>query len=313
MKNGVPVPDAHQHATVKFDGVKGRKDPVYLLEREPALAINAALATGRPLLVRGDPGVGKTQLARAAAALLGRRFIRFTVNGRTETNELLWTIDHVERLAEAQLAREKPDRDLVALKRFIRPGPLWKAMSPARAENPLVENPPVDESDPGSVLLIDEIDKADTAIPNGLLEALDLEGFDVPGYGRVDQVTSPLIVFTTNRERFLPDAFLRRCWVVELALPESKDALERALQARGTAHLRGADEGELSDAMQTIVEEAATIIAKARLAGGPDERRDRYRPGVAEYIELLRAVIDAKDPKTLLHDLKGFVLNKQGR
>ena len=300
-----PIPEDGHPLRVEFANVSPGDDAVYLIERKPALALRAALLTKRPLLVRGEPGIGKTQLARAAAEHLGRRFERVTVNARTETNELLWTVDHVERLARAQMARTQTEVDNLKIDDFVRPGPVWRALNPASARTPTLKEPPVGPKDrSGTVLLIDEIDKADTAIPNGLLEALGKRTFTAPRdrtVSALDGVPAPLIIFTTNRERFLPNAFLRRCWVLELAIG---DDIAGYLRVRGEAHF---GTGAFTEDVWT---QAASIVEAAR----QDRAEDAYRPGVAEYIELLRAV-HAEEPKergARLEDLREFITDKQG-
>lgn len=298
--------------TIPLAPQQGLSDTIYVLERLPAVAIQIALKTGRPLLVRGEPGIGKTQLARAASALLKRPLIAHAVTSHTETNDLLWSADLVARLTEAQLAKTKADRPRTALRNFILPGPLWWAMNREAAEAQLDRYkkatetdiaPPCEASSNGVVLLIDEIDKADAAIPNGLLDALGHGGFNAPAVGRITQEgTAPLIIFTTNRERYLPDAFLRRCWVLPLTLPADDDPdLAGFLTSRGKAHF---DEA-FDDA---VYEEAAKMVIDARKA----TPIDRYRAGIAEFIELLRAVKDHAEPLDLLAELGTFVLDKQG-
>ncbi len=289
----------------------------YLLEHQPALAIKAALTTRKPLLVRGEPGVGKSQLARAAADLLGRSYVVHSVNNRTETDDLLWTADLVARLTEAQLARGDADRFRTRLAHFIKPGPLWWALNwrgaqtqlemfyKARDGNPQAAQSPDAWSREGAVVLIDEIDKADAAIPNGLLDVLGHGGFDVPEIGRITPekgASRPLIIFTTNRERYLPDAFLRRCWVLTLSLSEEKGLLAKQLLERGRAHHRET----VSD---KVYQRAVEIIVHARLS---PEAQGRYRPSVAELLDLIAAVKGAPNAVSLLDELKHFVVDKQG-
>src|SRR3954466_8336689 len=157
--------------------------PVHVFERETIQAVNAALAAGRPLLVRGEPGIGKSQLARAAAKCLGKAYIPHVVDSRTESRDLLWHFDAVERLAEAQLSgalRENPEtvRKRLEVQNYLRPGPLWWAFDWQDAEKQarLVQASPPSQRDGGDsskgcVVLVDEIDKAETDVPNGLLEA----------------------------------------------------------------------------------------------------------------------------------------------
>lgn len=299
---------------------RGLEASVHLIDRASALAINAALVARRPLLVEGETGIGKSQLARAAADILGRALVHHTVNSRTETDELLWTTDLVARLAEAQLSRDGAARERLALGRFVRPGPLWWAFDWTGAERQLakyteaVTGSAIEVAAPdapsanGVVVLVDELDKADASVPNGLLDALGHRGFDVPGVGRVclaGDAPPPLVVFTTNKERRLPDAFLRRCFVLSLALPEEEDELKGALQARGDAHNDARKLGLGAE----VVEAAVNLIVQDRLHRSGDAR---YRPGVAELLDLLAAVAGAPDPAKLVAELGTFVVDKQG-
>jgi MoxR-like ATPase len=309
----------------------GHHRQAHVIDRRSVVAINAALATGRPLLVRGEPGVGKSQLAHAAAVGLGRRFLAHTVDAGTEPCDLLYTVDTVARLAAAQLLgalrdphRADPGRAEVAIGNFIWPGKLWKAFDAAsaatqeqRARAAAAQLQPASElisadgeapEDRGSVLLIDEIDKADSSVPNALLDALGHRKFDVPGHGAVEMRghVRPLVVITTNEERALPDAFLRRCFVLRLALPEDEAQVQEALLACGRAHFDGRDPG-----IRAILERAAKRIASRRI----ELRREHVpAPGVAEYIDLVDAVLgqrsDGVDPIALLDEIGEFVLHK---
>ena len=295
---------------------------VHVFDQDSLLAVEAALATGRPLLVRGEPGTGKSQLARAAAVVLKRPFISHAVDGQTETRDLLWTVDAVTRLAEAQVMATLHDavdrqqvRDLIGIRRFLNPGPLWWAFDWADAREQATLAGALEPDRPegwtealGVVVLIDEIDKADASVPNGLLDALGHGSFEAPGRGPDKPVVMgrsrrPLVVITTNEERALPDAFIRRCWVLHLALPENPDALKRELVARGKAHFSGISE--------KILDEAATLLAEDRAFF---KAQDLYAPGLAEYIDLLDAVQDQRatpeEQSTLLKQLRKFALHK---
>ncbi|HND55685.1 MAG TPA: MoxR family ATPase, partial [Pirellulaceae bacterium] len=210
---------------------------VHLFDPDSRNAILAAIGAARPLLVRGEPGVGKTQLAEAAAVALQRRLLTTVVDSRTEPRDLLYSFDAVARLAEAQLCGAAPKssetdlhaaRELLTPKRFLTPGPLWWAFdwksARDQAELSGAPRPYSDEqweAASGTVLLIDEIDKAETDVPNGLLEALGSRQFTPPfDHQPVAQTGEcPLVVITTNEERALPDPFLRRCVVLDLKPP----------------------------------------------------------------------------------------------
>lgn len=289
----------------------GGLERVHDFDTHSTAAINAALGAGRPLLVRGEPGVGKTQLAEAAAEVLERAFIRHVVDSRTESRDLLFFFDAVMRLAEAQLCsvvdrnanqqtadrKAESPRDRLEIKRFVQPGPLWWAFDSEHAakhcadndvqtdKSPLDEGKNRDRSKNGWVVLIDEIDKAESDVPNGLLEALGSGEFQPMGcHGRVKMSDPlPLIVITTNEERILPDAFVRRCVVLHVVLPDvakQKVPFMALMQQRGKAHFPNLDEAVLKKAAEILVEDRAFAI----------EKKLQPKPGQAEYLDLLRAV-----------------------
>lgn len=278
-------------------------------------AINTAIACKRPLLVSGEPGVGKTQLARAAAKALERAFVRFTVDAKTESRDLLWHFDAVARLAQAQVApgmgwKQAELEQRLQVRNYLRPGPLWWGFDweTARTLPISVEPPQPDGGDyrKGVVVLIDEIDKAEIDVPNGLLEALGDGSFQPEGMaGRVSVAgVAPLIVITTNLERSLPRAFVRRCVVLDMKLPEDDEALHTLLVARGGAHCEALSED--------VLKEAATQLVADR----NQARRDKHRllPGQAEYLDLLRAVAElsseAATPEELVELVKPYILAK---
>ncbi len=283
-------------------------------------AINTALASGRPLLVRGEPGTGKSQLARAAATLLGREYAWRVLDAQTRISDLFYDFDAVERLAQAQIAgavcqhddpaeRRREVKAWLDERKFIRPGPLWKAFDPAMAEA-WPQEPEIAERDEPRrpyVVLLDEIDKTDPSVPNGLLEALGHGTFPVLGDTTTVALDTakrpPLVVVTTNDERELPGAFVRRCIVHHIRLPEPGAGLEAWLVQRGETHF-----SDLSDAIR---ERAAELVCKDRQEA---RKLGLLPPGQAEYLDLLRAVrglvSDEDERKQMLETIADFALKK---
>lgn len=273
----------------------------HVFAQEDLDAIDAALAAERPLLVRGEPGVGKTQLALAAAIKLKRAFCPTVVDSRTEVRDLRWTEDLVARLADAQLvaaldaAEAALQRGKLGIEHYVEPGPLWWAFdwsdAAGQAKAAKVSEPaqPHEDCNPknGVVVLIDEIDKADPDLPNGLLEALGSRQFTPRGRNApVRAKVWPLVIVTTNEDRALPDAFIRRCVVHDIHLPEDDTELQSFLVGRGRAHF--------PEAPPAVLEKAAEMTVKDRNAAAA--RRLTPLPGQAEFIDLIRAVLGkAKD------------------
>ncbi|MCX6874377.1 MAG: MoxR family ATPase [Verrucomicrobia bacterium] len=278
-------------------------------------AINMALASGRPLLLRGEPGCGKSQLARAAAEMLEWPLLARVVNGRCEPEDLLYRFDAVARLAKAQIL-PKTDEAMkeLAAEHFLLPEILWWALNPENAAQRYHDSIkhcgaiacdygketryPFAE-DKGCVVLIDEIDKADSEVPNSLLEAFSLGGFGLPyGGGSVTAkgVKSPLIIVTTNEDRELPPAFVRRCLVHQMDPP--KDGLKAYFGGRARAHFP--DKTELSD--DVLGEAIGRLIEDRALM----KSQDLPQPGLAELLDLLRAVV-AMGKGTDLEEMKSFV------
>jgi len=206
------------------------------------LAVNVALATDRPLLVRGRSGQGKSALAQAVAFRLNRRYVECVITARSTPDDLLWRVDAVRRLSDAQV------RKLESIKQYIEPGALWQAIDPASAKyygaaaasaQTAARQSSVDDTRP-AVLLIDEIDKADPDLPNALLVPLGSWRFEVPSINRViaaaEDSIRPLVVITSNDERALPNAFERRCIVLDLP-----DADENRLKQIAKARCPDAD------------------------------------------------------------------------
>ncbi len=306
---------------------------IHRFDAVTAAALRAAEAAGRPLLVRGAPGVGKSQTARAAAAFAGRPFLSLVIDGRTEADDLKWRFDAVGRLGDAA----SPGGVKPAL-RYVRPQALWWAYDWAGAQAQwaqaldagpppftlptaaAADTPPWQAASGRAVLLIDEIDKADPDLPNALLEVLANNGFTVP-HGpaapvRCSDATRPLVLITTNEERELPQAFLRRCLVVMLELPADPQALLDHLVQMGERHqqllIRRRQRKPAERCTPPVLRAAAEQLAEARANAAA---AGEYLPGTAEYLDLVRALAtlyprDAKEQLQQLGVLKQFALHK---
>ncbi len=301
---------------LKVDPVCGLPETHHIFSREEIGAVNAALAIGRPLLVRGEPGTGKTQLARAVAQKLGRPYVQQTMDSRTETRDPLYRLDAVARLAHAQVSRGSAAdvAKALALERFIAPGAMWWALNWAAAKGmhhqtgvPCLISDCDRKTAPGGVVaLIDEIDKADPSVPNALLEALAHQRFQVEGVGEVARAKGqqqPLVLITTNDERALPRAFVRRCMVLRLLLPEDPGKLRDHLVIRARAHHDDADEAILRLAAEQLIADRAAA------------KEGKYMPpGLAEYLDLVSVVVtsglDYAGQKKLLADVRLFTFLK---
>ncbi|MEL6449780.1 MAG: MoxR family ATPase [Pseudomonadota bacterium] len=281
-----PAPPA---GTTGTDPMVDNADPMaYVFSDEIVLAVNVALASGRPLLVRGPSGVGKSSLARAVAAHMGRRVFAHVVNVDTRAQDFLWQNDELKRLRDAQMGAAM---DLAQA--YITPGVLFWAFDPAGARDVLSQSgraalagPPV--SGP-SVVLIDEIDKADPDVPNGLLEPLGFLSFDLPDLGRrISADTPPLIVITTNEERDLPQAFLRRCVELNIAAP-TRDQLVEIAVAQFPSLTRPELEG-LADKVLALATAANLGLSTAEFI---DTVKVVQTLGIASDDPLFDAVVDA--------------------
>ena len=179
----------------------------YVATDDLTMAVNAAVTLARPLLVKGEPGTGKTQLAREIARALNRPFLDWAIKSTTKAQHGLYEYDAVSRLRDSQLGDEKV-RDIG---NYIIKGKLWEAF----------------ESDSQPVLLIDEIDKADIEFPNDLLRELDqMEFYVYETRQTVKARNRPIIIITSNNEKELPDAFLRRCFFHYIRFPD-KDTMQK--------------------------------------------------------------------------------------
>lgn len=251
-------------------------------------ALTLAISARRPLLVRGEPGTGKTQLARAAAHQLGWTLHATTIHPRFEASDLLYRFDAVKRLADAQ-AREPNLQE----ENYWEPGPLWKAYDWTLASRYGSCRPKAGggaEKEPeGHVVLLDEIDKADSDLPNSLLDVLGQRAFEIPAlnlqFGAPERQL-PLIIITTNEERELPAAFVRRCIVLNLAYDPKIGYLEWLVE-RGRAHFAAAEDGTPERISDPIIRLAAKRLEIDRSNA---EHAALPPPGLAEFIDLLSAL-----------------------
>ena len=232
----------------------------YLTNDSLEAAVNCALVLERPLLVKGEPGTGKTLLAEAIAEGLSMPLITWHVKSTTRAQDGLYVYDTVQRLYDSRFG----DGDVGDIRRYIKKGPLGRAF----------------ESDERTVLLIDEVDKADLEFPNDLLHELDRMSFTVDETGdRVEATHRPVVVITSNNEKELPDAFLRRCVFHFIDFPEP-ELMKRIVAVH---HPRIADR---------LVEQALGVFYEIRAM-----RRLRKRPSTSELIDwiavLQRSGVDA--------------------
>jgi MoxR-like ATPase len=289
-------------------------------------AIRAALVTGRPLLVRGEPGTGKSQLARAAAMTMGRPLLYEVINSHIEVTDLLFQFDAVARLAEAQILgasgkNVEEIRKTISPDKFVRPGKIWwavnwpSALIQAQVSGSFVPAAKEDNWKKGCVLLVDEIDKADSELPNALLECFANQSFQVPYFkdpvGRCVDQPAPLVVVTTNEERELPAPFLRRCLVLHLNLYDDDKKLKEFLVGRGKVHFE--PQYKNSGSYEIVLDKAADLLISDRKNA---DKGGLHRPGQAEYLDLCRAVFEIANqdksvsPEKILSQVAGFALKK---
>ncbi|MEL3923372.1 MoxR family ATPase [Aeromonas enteropelogenes] len=226
----------------------------YLASDALSMAVNAAIVLEKPLLIKGEPGTGKTVLAEAVADHLGTELIAWHIKSTTKAQQGLYEYDAVARLRDSQLG----DPNVANIDHYIRRGKLWQAFT----------------ADQRPVLLIDEIDKADIEFPNDLLLELDRMEFDVYETGeRVRARQRPVVIITSNNEKELPDAFLRRCFFHYIRFPDKAE-----MQAIVRLHYP-----TLKD---TLLDEAMALFFELR-----DVEGLRKKPSTSELLDWIRLLL----------------------
>ncbi|WP_421187941.1 AAA family ATPase [Aeromonas enteropelogenes] len=226
----------------------------YLASDALSMAVNAAIVLEKPLLIKGEPGTGKTVLAEAVADHLDTELIAWHIKSTTKAQQGLYEYDAVARLRDSQLG----DPNVANIDHYIRRGKLWQAFT----------------ADQRPVLLIDEIDKADIEFPNDLLLELDRMEFDVYETGeRVRARQRPVVIITSNNEKELPDAFLRRCFFHYIRFPDKAE-----MQAIVRLHYP-----KLKDA---LLEEAMALFFELR-----DVEGLRKKPSTSELLDWIRLLL----------------------
>ncbi len=263
---------------MRFEGTSN-----YVATDDLKVAVNAAVLLRRPLLVKGEPGTGKTVLAHEIAKAVGAPLIEWNVKSTTKAQQGLYEYDAVARLRDGQLGDER----VHDISNYIKKGKLWEAFTAPKLP----------------VLLIDEIDKADIEFPNDLLQELDRMSFDVyETQERVTAVERPIVVITSNNEKELPDAFLRRCFFHYIKFPD-----RQTMQAIIDVHFPGIQ--------KTLVNKAMEIFYEVREVPGL-----KKKPSTSELLDWLKLllnedmpldVLQNRDPTKAIPPLHGALLKNE--
>ena len=255
----------------------------YVATQDLMLAVNAAITLKRPLLVKGEPGTGKTMLAEEVSTALGIPLMQWHIKSTTKAQQGLYEYDAVSRLRDSQLGDEK----VKDIHNYIVKGVLWQAFT---AEQPVA-------------LLIDEVDKADIEFPNDLLRELDrMEFYVYETRELVQAVHRPLVFITSNNEKELPDAFLRRCFFHYIKFPDAQ-----TMQSIVDVHFPGLKKELLAAAMKTFYE--VRNLPGLKKKPSTSELLDWLKLLVAEDIPL--EVLQSKDDKVSVPPLVGALLKNE--
>lgn len=245
---------------MKFEGTER-----YVATDDLSMAVNAAVALERPLLIKGEPGTGKTMLAEEVASGLGKRLIQWHVKSTTKAQQGLYEYDAVSRLRDSQLGDDK----VHDIANYIKKGKLWEAFA----------------ADEQVVLLIDEVDKADIEFPNDLLLELDRMEFFVYETGETIKAKNrPIIIITSNNEKELPDAFLRRCFFHFINFPD-RDTMRKIIDVH------------YPSITQDLVQQALEVFFDVRAIPGL-----KKKPSTSELIDWLKLLMADDIPDEILKD-----------
>ena len=244
----------------RFEGTKS-----YIATEDLKVAVNAAVTLRRPLLVKGEPGTGKTVLAHEISKALNAPLIEWNIKSTTKAQQGLYEYDAVARLRDGQLGDER----VHDISNYIKQGKLWEAFT--SPELP--------------VLLIDEIDKADIEFPNDLLQELDRMSFDVyETHTRIEAKERPIVVITSNNEKELPDAFLRRCFFHYIKFPDRET-------------MRDIIEVHYPGIQKNLVSKAMDIFYEIREVPGL-----KKKPSTSELLDWLKLLLNEDMPLEVLQD-----------
>ena len=262
---------------MKFDGTQN-----YVATEDLKIAVNAAVTLERPLLVKGEPGTGKTELAKQVASSLGLQLYEWNIKSTTKAQQGLYEYDAVSRLRDSQLG----DKKVEDVRNYIKKGKLWQAF----------------ESKEKVVLLIDEVDKADIEFPNDLLQELDKMAFHVYETGEnVKAIKRPVVIITSNNEKELPDAFLRRCFFHYIRFPD-QETLEKIVRVH------------YPNIKQNLLSTALTQFFELREQPGL-----KKKPSTSEALDWIKLLLIEdinplelkKDSKDLLPKLHGALIKNE--